>query len=238
MINKKIILGSLLLSLFLILSLNGILAYTYKFQLCNPPTINDSCINYSSVSPVTNAPINGIMYWKDGSLYLTNETPLNYNYTYVTYNVTNVTYVTNSYNLTNGTNVTIIQIQNITANDTLVQQWLSSLNISNSSVFNWSNLGIYTKNETQAALNAELSSVQTLLANYATKADLDALNNALNAKYGYLLAINSTGINGTINLNEINNGGGFDMTWKVIIIIIGVLVFILIIMFVRSMMSG
>jgi hypothetical protein len=229
MVNKKIILSLFFFGLFLSV-LNGIIAYTYQIPLCSS-TINSSCINFTSVGAITNGPINGIMFWKDGYLYLTNDTLTNYtSNTYITYNITNITYVTNSYNLTNGSNITIIQ--NITANDTLVQQWISSLNLSN----NWSSLGIYTKNETQAALNAELSSVQSLLANYATKADLDALNNALNIKYGYLLAINSTGINGTINLNEINNGTEFSMTWKVIIVINCILIVILIIFIVRNMM--
>lgn len=241
MINKKIIVSLLLLSFLLIFSLNGILAYSYKLQICNPPILNTSCIDSTSVLPITNAPSAIMFIGPDGNLYITNDTPIQYgnNITNVTnIYVTNVTYtnVTYSYNLSNGTNITIIQ--NITANDTLVQQWLSSLNLSslNSSVFNWSSLGIYTKNDTDNALNTELTSVQNLLTNYASKNDLTTLD----SKYKYLLAISPSGINGSVDLTGLVNGnsGDFSMTWKVIIIIDIIITILLMIVLIKGMMGA
>jgi hypothetical protein len=225
MITKKIIYSLFFLAFFLIM-LNGILAYTLQISLCNPPTINESCINYTSISPVTNAPVNGIMYWKDGYLYLTNETPINYTINN-NYNVTNITFqITNitTYNLSNGSSLTIIQ--NITANDSIIQNWVNS-KLSNITVYNRSDAN------TTFAFRTELTDLINTLSSYATKNDLTNFD----AKYGYLLAINSSGINGTINLNETGNEE-FSLTWKVIVIIDCILTIILIIFIVRSMMSG
>jgi hypothetical protein len=227
MITKKTIL-SIFFFAFLLAILNTIpiSAYTFQIPLCNPPIMNTSCINYTSVSPITNAPVNGIMYSKDGYLYLTNETPVNYtiynNYTNITYNVTNVTIY--SYNISNGSSLTIIQ--NITANDSIIRDWINSK----------FNTTIYNKSEANDtfAFRIELNELRNNLVNYAAKTDL----NVLDSKYNYLLAINATGINGTISLNDLNNKDGLSMTWKIIIIINCLLIVILIFVVIKNMMSG
>jgi hypothetical protein len=221
MITKKILLGLFFFGLFLLM-LNGIFAYTYQIPLCNS-SINDSCLNFTSVGPITDGPINGIIFWKDGYLYLTNETIINHTINY--YNMTNVTYqnITNVttnyyYNISNGSSLTIIQ--NVTANDSLIKEWMNSK----------MNLSFYNKSDAEItfAFKTELNELKNTLSSYAAKTELD--------KYGYLLAINASDvINGTIgNKNDIN----FNLTWEVIIIINCILTVILIIFIIRSMMSG
>lgn len=222
MITKKIILSLFFFTLFLTI-LNGVLAYTLQIPLCTP-SINTNCINYTSVSPITNIPLNGIMFWKDGYLYLTNETAINYtvinnNYTYInngtniTYYITNVT--TYSYNLTNGSNLIIIQ--NITANESIVRDWVNSK----------FNTTFYNKSDAEItfAFKTELNELKNTLSSYAVKTDLD--------KYGYLLAINASGID-ELNLNE---NDSLSMIWKVIIIINCILIVIIILFIIKSMMS-
>lgn len=232
MINKKIILSSLFFMFFLVIILNGIMAYTFQIPLCNS-SINSSCINLTSVASITNAPINGIMFWKDGNLYLTNDTSFNYTvYNNTVYNVTNITYQTINatyiYNITNGSNVTIIQ--NITANDSIIRDWINSK--LNNTFFNGS---IYNKSDAEItfALKTELNELKTSIANYATKNEMTSLD----SKYAYLLAINGSGLNGSININELSNDNGISTTWMVIIIINCVLTVILIIVMIR-IMSG
>jgi hypothetical protein len=242
MITNKIILNIFLLSFFLILSLNVISiptsAYTFQIPLCNS-TVNTSCINLNTITPVTNAPINGIMYWRDGNLYLTNDTVINYtiinNITNITYqnNITNITYQTTNvttyvYNISNGSS--LIVYQNITANDSIIRDWINSK--LNSSFSNTSLLNFYNKTDAEItfALKTELIELRSNLVNYATKADVD--------KYGRLLVIDTSGLNETLNLQELVDNNGLSMTWMIIIIVNCVLVVVLMIAVVKLMMNG
>lgn len=248
MINKKIIISFLLLSFFLILSLNGILAYTLKFPLCSPPIINNSCINYTIAQAVTNAP-SAIMYFgQDGNLYLTNDTLIQYtvinNITYPTYqtiNTTNITYIYN-YNATNGSVINVTIYQNITANETYLRQWLASINFSNASsnISSLFNISGYNRAEAEAAFafKSELTNLQNGVSNtFATKVEM----NNLDAKYAALLiGQNGTVTNFTALAEKIENNtsGEFSITWEIIIIINSILAVCIILFLVRSMMSG
>lgn len=221
MINKKILLSVFFLSLFLA-TLNGVVAYSFQIPLCNS-TVNVSCINYTSIAPITNAPLNEIIYWRDGYLYLTNDTNITHNnYTNnITY--TNISYFY-IYNATNGSSITVIQ--NFTANESIVREWLiTKLN----SMFH--NMTVYNRSEadTTFAFRTELDGVRNSLVNYATVNDL-------NARYGYLLAINASGINGSINSSDSVNQD-IGLVWKIIIIVNCVLIVILLVML-KMVMSG
>jgi hypothetical protein len=217
MIHKKILLSLFFFASFLIV-LNGVMAYSFQFPLCNPPIINNSCINYTAVAAITNAPINSVMYWRDGYLYLTNETAIVYNTTHIT----NITYTNVSYfyNISNGSSVTVIQ--NITANESIVREWLVAK--LNSTFYN---MTFYNRTEADGlfAFKSEISEVRNRFVGYVTTADLDT-------RYGYLLSINSTGINGSVNLSDIADSG-FTTTWKVIVIINSIMIVILVIGLVR-----
>lgn len=217
MITKKII-SSLFFFVLLLTIIIGISAYTFQIPICNS-TINNSCINITSISPITNAP-NGIMFWKDGYLYLTNDTATNY----TIYNITNtnITYqnITYFYNISNGSSLTIIQ--NITANESIIRDWINSkLNSTfyNNSFYNRSDADI------TFAFKTEFNNLKNSLSTYAMKTDLD--------KYGYLLTINASGID-AINVNE---NGGLSTTWIVIIIINCVLTVVLMLFIIKMMMS-
>lgn len=243
MINKTIF--SILLLSFLLLFVTSISAYTIKIPVCtSSSTINDTCLNYSYVGAITNAP-KAIMYLgDDGNLYLTNDTQVQYtivnNYTNYTnvYNVTNVTQLVSnyySYNLTNGSNITIFQ--NFTANDSIIRTWISSLNLS---IFNNT---IYNKSDADSifAFKGDLVNLQNALANYATKNDISILDSKITQSS--LSSLNLSGINGSINLKAIqdhidNSTGDFSMTWKVIIIINCVLIVILILLIAKNMIAG
>lgn len=247
MINKTII-GILLLS-FLLLFVTSISAYTIRIPVCNSnSTINDTCLNYSYVGAVTNAP-KAIMYLgDDGNLYLTNDTQIQYtmynNYTNYTniYNVTNVTNITHVsnyyvYNFTNGTASNITIVQNFTANDSIIRAWVSSLNLS---IFNST---MYNKSEADSifAFKGDLSNIQNALANYATKQDILLLDSKIAQSSASIL--NFSGINGSINLKALqehvdNNTGDFNMTWKVVIVINCILLLLVIAMIAKLMMSG
>lgn len=194
--------------------------------LCNSTT-NSSCINYTSVSPITTAPMNGIIFVRDGYLYLTNDTLINYttinNISYYITNITNITYV---YNISNGSNLTIIQ--NITANDSIIRDWVNSK--LNSSFLNSS---YYIKNETDIkfVFRTELDELKNTLTTYSTKNDL-------NTRYGYLLAINASSVTGSINLDNLNEDNGFTMVWKVILIIDCVLTVLLMIGLLKMSMDN
>jgi hypothetical protein len=221
-----------------------VFGYTIKIPVCTSNLTAD-CINYTHVSAITNAP-RAIMYLgEDGNLYLTNDTQIQYtivnnytttNYTTV-YNVTNVSQfynVTNyySYNLTNGSNMTIIQ--NITANDSVIKEYLEKFNLS---LFNGT---IYNKTEADSvfAFKGDLSNIQNSM---ATKAELGMIDN----KYSPLLALSFAGPNGSlINLTSLsqkvdeNTDSGFSITWKVIIVINCILLLLIIVMIAKMMMSG
>lgn len=235
MISKKILISLLFFTFFLAMTLNGIVAYTFQIPLCNSSSLDDTCINFTSTSSITNAPINGIMFWRDGYLYLTNDTSINYTvYNNTVYNITNVTYQTINatyiYNISNGSTLTIIQ--NVTVNESIIKDFINSK--LNNSFFNGS---FYNKSETDSifALKTEINDLKNQFANYASKNDITSLD----AKYGYLLAINASGINGSsINLNELSQDNGLSMTWKVIIIINSIFILVLIIVMIKGMMSG
>ena len=247
MINKKI--GILLFScmlLSLLLSVNFILGYTIKIPVCNS-TINNSnntnsCINYTTVSAVTNAPPAMIYLGQDGNLYLTNDTSMNfsnnYNATFITYQVTNITNVTYiySYNATNGSTINVTILQNVTANETYLRQWIASLNIS--SFFNYTG---YNKSDADSifASKSDLNNIQNSLG-LATKIDL----NSFEARLSPLLSLNVINNGTTINLTaladhvENTKGDDFNMFWKVIVIINIVLVVIVMLVLIRNIMSG
>jgi hypothetical protein len=226
---KKTILNLFFFVLFLTI-LNGIglvSAYSFQIPICNPPSINISCIELTSIPSITTAPLNGIMYWKDGYLYLTNETVISYGsinntYTYNNTIYTNVSYFY-SYNLTNGS--TLIITQNVTANDSIIRDWVNNkINVT------LNNITYYNKNEADAkfVFRTEFDELKNTLSTYSTISNLDS-------RYGYLLAINGSGIvNGTINSG---NEGNFSTIWKVIIIILCVLVVILLFAIIRIMTS-
>ena len=233
--TNKTILGVLAFT-FLLLFISGTLGYSIKIPVCNS-TLNDSCITYSNVAAIASAPLASMYLGADGNIYLTNDTLSNYTiYSPVFYNYTNITQNITyyySYNLTNGSNLTIYQ--NVTANDTMLRTWIATLNLT----FNQSG---YNRTEADSlfASKIDLANLQNALVNYASKNDL----NTLNAKFSPLLYINFTGTNGSsINLKAIqdhvdNSTGDFNMTWKVIIIINCFLVVVVILLVARSMMAG
>lgn len=227
----------------LVFLMTQVSAYTVQIPVCNA-SISTSCVNITYVGAITNAP-RAIMYLgSDGNLYLTNDTTIQYtivnNYTSPTYyNITNITTqnVTNyySYNLTNGSNLTIIQ--NFTANDSIIQAWVNNLNLSNVAVLTMFNRTYYTKIDSNSifASKNDLTALQNVLTSYATKGEI----NNLDIKYTPLLAgPNGTVANYTALVEKIeNNSGGFSLTWKIILIINGILTLLLLIMVVKNMMG-
>lgn len=223
---KKVI-NLLFLFLLIITGLTGTLAYTLKFPLCNS-TVNDSCINYTSVSPITNAP-KAIMYWDEsGNLYLTNDTPTVYinNYTYLQYvNLTNITYqVTNItnlyYNASNGSN--IILSVNVTANETFVREWLVNLYSNFSNIYNRSEI------ENRFAFKDDLNGIRNIFNNYTLTVDTKVDN-----LYSNISSLNIT------RMNEfMDDNGSFSTTWKVIVIINCILMVAIILFLIRNMMEG
>jgi len=217
MITKKIILN-LFFFVFILTIINAVSAYSFQVPVCNS-TINDSCINFVSTAPITTAPTNGLVYWKDGYLYFTNETPIDsINNTYI-YTYNNTIYTGVSYNISNGSTITIIQ--NITANDTIIRNW----------VYSQLNSTFYNKSEADIAFvpRTEFNPLRdSLPTTYVTITDL-------NSKYSYLLAINGSEIiNGTISSGD---GEKLTITWKIIIIINCVLIVILLIAIIKIMMA-
>lgn len=222
MLTKKTILSIFFLALFLV-TLNGVIAYTLQIPLCNATT-NTSCINSTSVAPVINNS-NGI-YFRDGFLYLTNDTNITHNITYVTYNVTNITVY--SYNISNGSTLNIYQ--NVTGNDTIIRDWVNAK--LNATLFNMS---FYNKTDADInfAFKTELAALRTEITNaltaYSTKVDLDT-------RYGPLLTLNSSALNQTA-IDDLNEDK-FTLTWKIVLIIDCVLTVLLLIGLMRLTMSG
>jgi len=225
--NTKTILSLFFFFIFSSILLSGISAYTFQLPLCNA-TINTSCINYTSVGAITNAPINGIMFFRDGNLYLTNDTIINYT---VTNNITvnnitqNITHIYN-YNATNGSSITVVQ--NITANESIIRDWVAA-----KLTTTFSNITFYNRSDADItfAFKSDVTNLRTeitnMLLNYPSITDM-------NNKYGYLLVINTTGVNGTIQLTE-DMGDGMSTTWKVIVIINCVLIVLLMIIIIKMM---
>jgi hypothetical protein len=226
--NTKIILSVFFFFIVSLTLLNGISAYTFKIPVCND-TVNTSCINYTAITPITNAPINSVMFFRDGNLYLTNDTTFTYtivnNITNITQNITNIY----SYNATNGSDITVVQ--NITANESIIRDWVVT-----KLTTTFSNMTFYNKSEADNlfAFKTEMNNVKTeitnMLLSYPSITDM-------NNKYGYLLVINTSGANGTIQLTE-DVGSGMGMTWKVIIIINIVISVLLMIVIVKIMMDN
>ena len=179
---------------------------------------------------------------QDGNLYLTNDTSMNfsnnYNATFITYQVTNITNVTYiySYNATNGSTINVTILQNVTANETYLRQWIASLNIS--SFFNYTG---YNKSDADSifASKSDLNNIQNSLG-LATKIDLNTFEAKLNPLLSLNVINNGTTINLTALADHVENtkGDDFNMFWKVIVIINIVLVVIVMLVLIRNIMSG
>lgn len=200
MLKKEVLFFSVLLfSIFLVQ------AYTLKIPLCNS-TINTSCLNYTFSDSIDTTYLVA-MFFKDGYLYISNNSSPNYNITII--NVTNNTYPTYSYAYTVSSGASMTVYQNITTNDSFVESWLLR------NYGNYQNLwnSSYTRNE------ADLRFVNlSYLTNFVTR---NEINN--------ITSINLTQLNEHLNKEDTFwSGENFSTAWRIIIIIIGVLELILI----------
>ena len=233
-------------------------AYTIKLPLCNGTistfclplcngTISTSCINFNDTIGTTNSGTSAIIFYQNGNIYISNDTPANYTINYYNLtniiNSTNVTYVypiTNYYvNLSNGSTyfiqdnkTTINYTINYTINNDYIRDLFQQVYVAS----NWSNF----YNKTYIDLNFEtigdINSVKTTLSTYVTKTDLAAFDARI-ASLNNINGFNWTDFNMT-RMNEISDSGAFSMFWKVIIIIEGIIIVLLLAFVVKSMSSG
>jgi hypothetical protein len=221
-----------LVILLLAISVN---AYSYKIPICTIANSTD-CVYTFTTTGVTGNP--ALVFYQDGHLYVTNESGFNFsenNY----YNITNITYINASYfNITNITTYHInnsngssfIFQNNITLNKSYVKELFDELYNNTSNFYNKTQSdSLYA---TQVQFNGLLNNVATL----ATKGELVNLETRLNVND--LNNINWSSFNLT-KINEyIDNDGGFNITWKTIIVIEGIIIILLLLFVIKTMMSG
>lgn len=249
-LKKAYLYISILSFLLVIVTIGEISAYSYQIPVCNSTNIsnvsntNVSCVPIIGVSSITNAP-QAMIYYQNGNLYITNETGINYtiiynsslapihfnNYTNMSVqNITNITYYTYMINNSNGSSYTFQQ--NISLNNDYVRSLFNQLySDTNFSKF-------YNRTEMDTLLSSQLSAQLTTLTNnlgsYATKGELVNLD----LKMANVNTINWTSFNLT-RINEyMDNGGDFNITWKVVVIFEGVVILLLLIFVAKTMMSG
>lgn len=240
MMTKPIyVLSLIILSLVLIANIS---AYTLKLPVCNDGIVNTSCVNVSDATGTSNTGTPAVIFYQNGNLYVSNDIPLNYTITYVNNNwtnytnltqvtqqITNVTYVTYIINNSNGSS--FVFQQNYSINNSYIHSLFNEVYASS----NYSNFYNRTDSDSRFATKGELPNLAAYLtrgdfeARWATLANLNTLNN-LN-----LTSLNISRIN-----EHLDNGGSgdFNMTWKIIIGVIGIIVLGMAIMMIKSMMDN
>lgn len=191
-------------------------AYSYKIPICNT-TINTSCLSINETSAITGLTTpesNARLFYRNGILYLSNDSEIT---NYTIYYVTNITNVTNiyHYNLTNGSSINIIQ-NGTGTNESFIREIVK----------NFYNSSILSYNKTQ---------IDEL---FATKSDMDNLRNSLNtyASKVYVddLRVNISFLNIT-SLNEhLDNSFEFNMIWIVVICVNALFTILLIIAMIKA----
>jgi hypothetical protein len=139
---------------------------------------------------------NARVFYKDGYIHVTNDTPINYTINTIT-NITNY-YV---YNVTNGS-INIIQNLNTTDNYTYINNAIS--NILNSSIYNKS------QSDNIFATKNEINEIKNTLGTYAYRTDIDYLNNTINE-------VNLSGLNMTELREHLDNPFKFNLIWVILI---------------------
>jgi hypothetical protein len=229
------------LIVFLIASVT---AYSYQIPACNS-TLNSSCIPITSVSSITNAP-RAIIYYQDGNLYITNDTIQNFtnitqvyyynvtNVTQYTQQVTNITYVSYYINNSNGSSYTFQQ--NITLDNTYVRNLFNDL-YSSTNFSRYYNRTEVDSLYSSCATQGQLTNVFNTIGTCATKAELINFDTRL-ANLNNINSMNWSSFNLTRMNEYMDNDGGFSTTWKIVIVIEGVIIVLLLIFVARTMMGG
>lgn len=206
--------------IFLLILITSVTAYSYKIPVCNATSYNNSCLNVTSVGAITNAP-NSMIYYQDGNIYLTNDTIPNihaiYNYTMI--NVTNISY----------NNITMINFTNISYYNGTILNYTYNYSYGSSNTINKSEFDNIYANQSQLT-----NLINSLPTTYSTKTDL--IN--LEARITNLNSISNLSSLNMTRINEHLDSGDFSGSWKIAIVIEGILIVLLILFAMRMSMSG
>jgi len=182
-------------TVFILFLMAGIDSYSYKIAVCNSSS-NNTCFYMNETPYISQGETNARVFYKDGYIHVTNDTPINYTINTIT-NITNY-YV---YNVTNGS-INIIQNLNTTDNYTYINNAIS--NILNSSIYNKS------QSDNIFATKNEINEIKNTLGTYAYRTDIDYLNNTINE-------VNLSGLNMTELREHLDNPFKFNLIWVILI---------------------
>lgn len=191
--KRLLILGILLLNLMLIQ------ASILKIPLCNSTNMT-SCVNVVNSSVYEGTPM--VVFFKDGYLFLTNDTY--YANTNITINQTNINYTNITYYVLNASNVTI------NVNDSYLESWLNKRNW-----VIWNN-NSYSRIELDNLFFKKADINLSFNVTYPTREELYNLTK-----------LNITQLQEHLANEQSFWSDNFSIGWRIIIIVIGVLVILI-----------